>query len=88
MTVATVEQLHRVHGASARLGPKQPGADLHHASWVSGRDDVGIRLLDVLELAVEDDIQRLRLYQIVNGRGALAHIALGKRNELELGNGA
>src|SRR5207342_2491692 len=83
-TVATIEQLHGVHCARSRTDANQPRTDLHQASRVPGGDCISVRLLDVPELAIEDAVRRLRLYQIVNPRGAAAHVAFHQRNELEL----
>ena len=77
-----------MHDSHVRSPAKQPCAYLHQAPRIAARDELRRRLRNVSELGVEYERGCLRLDEIVDTGAATALVAVGERDDLELGNGA
>src|SRR6185437_5957002 len=69
-----------------RSASYEPRADLHHAPGIPGRNQLGVRCVDVRELPVEHDVRRFWLDEVIDPGAAAAHLRLVQWNELEARN--
>ena len=73
-----------MHDAHGQLPVAEAVHDLEQATGVAGRDHLGARGLDMLNLAFEEVARHFRLDQVIDARAAAAPRALGKFDEFEI----
>src|SRR5262245_57456850 len=77
--VTLVEELDGVYDARLRARANESRSNLHHATRIPARDELGVRRRDVRQFPIEHAIRRLGLNEIVDPGAAAADVALGQR---------
>lgn len=85
-SIRGVQQLDRVHDPDREPSLSQALLDLKGAAGVAADDDIGPRLLDPIDLPIEQLLSRFGMQQIVDPGAAAAEVGLFQLDEPEPGD--